>query len=100
MPSAAEQHATRNCKGEVTQNCLAVYGFDLLFMYILSGWEGSASDVVIYTHARQSNFTILKGKYYLADAGFGGCNKLLVPFCGAHYHLAEWGNTNIRYVRY
>ena len=31
------------------------------------------------------------GKYFLADVGFLTCDALLIPYCGAHYHLAEWG---------
>ena len=36
-------------------------------------------------------------KAYLADAGFGICDSLLVPCRGAHYHLAEWGQANQQY---
>jgi hypothetical protein len=30
-------------KGGVTQNCLAICGFDIIFYYIFSGWDGSAA---------------------------------------------------------
>ena len=33
---------------------------------------------------------IPEGKYYLADAGFGSCDALLVAYHGVHYHLREW----------
>ena len=39
-----------------------------------------------------------EGKYYLADAGFGACDQLLLPYRGVRYHLAEWGRANVRYV--
>jgi len=39
----------------------------------------------------QVNLTIPEGQYYLADAGFGVCDALLVPYRGVRYHLAEWG---------
>lgn len=38
----------RNRKGFIGQNVLAACNFSMLFVYILSGWEGSASDSLIY----------------------------------------------------
>ena len=64
------------------------------FLYILSGWEGSAADARIYHDARITDFNIPPGKYYLADAGFAACDELLVPYRGVRYHLAEWGRGN------
>ncbi|EOA22867.1 hypothetical protein CARUB_v10003598mg, partial [Capsella rubella] len=32
----------RNRKGDVSQNVLAACSFDLEYMYVLRGWEGSA----------------------------------------------------------
>jgi hypothetical protein len=37
-----------NHKGEISQNMLVVCFFNLKFIYILSGWEGSASDSTVY----------------------------------------------------
>jgi hypothetical protein len=33
-----------NRKGFILQNCLFCCSFDFLFTYVLTGWEGSASD--------------------------------------------------------
>lgn len=41
----------RNRKGFVSQNVLATCNFDLEFMYVLSGWEGSAHDSKILSDA-------------------------------------------------
>ena len=38
------------------------------------------------------------GKYYLADAGSPLCVSLMVPFWGVHYHLTEWGWSDLRWV--
>jgi hypothetical protein len=97
-PSARERAAARDRKGLLTQNCLIACSFDLLFMYVLSGWEGSAADALIFHNARQTDFPIPNGKYYLADAGFPHCPELLVPYRGVRYHLAEWGRAAVRYV--
>jgi hypothetical protein len=88
----------RNCKGFIGQNVLAACNFAMLFVYILSGWEGSASDSAIFKYAREHNFTVPAGKYYLADAGFPLCDVLLTPYRGVRYHLKEWGTARQRSV--
>jgi DDE superfamily endonuclease len=97
-PSEKERAAARNRKGLLTQNCLMACSFDLRFTYVLSGWEGSAADALVFQNARRTDFPVPNGKYYLADAGFPLCPELLVPFRGVRYHLAEWGRARIRYV--
>jgi hypothetical protein len=81
----------RNRKGGISQNVLAACTFDMRFCYILSGWEGSATDGRIFDDARQKDFAIPNGSYYLADAGFMTCNALIIPYRGTRYHLKEWG---------
>ena len=89
--SSAEDHnASRNRKGVTTQNCLAACSFDLRFTYFLSGWEGSAHDSMLFYDARDLDFYIPSGRYYLADAGFASSDSLLVPYRGVRYHLSEW----------
>ena len=81
-PSARERAASCDRKGLLTQNCLMACGFDLRFLYILSGWEGSAADSLVFHDARQRSFPVPTGKYYLADARFPLCKQLLVPYRG------------------
>ena len=50
------------------------------FFYILSGWEGSASDGGVFHDAHVHDLEIPDGQYYLADAGYPICDALLVPF--------------------
>lgn len=90
----------RNRKGTISQNVLAACSFDLRFIYVRAGWEGSAADGRIYEDARQHDFAIPAGKYYLADAGFPSCDTLLVPYRGVRYHLKEWGRADQRYTIY
>ncbi|KAG6526262.1 hypothetical protein ZIOFF_016244 [Zingiber officinale] len=45
----------RNRHGEISQNVLAAYNFDLEFIYVLSGWEGSAHDSLVLTDALSRN---------------------------------------------
>ena len=98
-PSASERQSARNRKGGVTQNCLVCCSFDLQFQYILSGWDGCSSDATMFNNACQSDLVIPPGKFYLADAGFGICDALFIPYRKVKYHLAEWGRAALRYVR-
>ena len=52
----------------------------------------------MYSQPHLVDLRIPQGKFYLADAGFGVCDSLLVPYRGVQYHLAEWGRANIRYI--
>lgn len=97
-PSAEDIQNARNRKGGVTMNCLAVVDFSMRFLLFISGWDGCAADSQMYAKARLQDFPIPPGKCYLADAGFGICDSLLVPYRGVRYHLAEWGRVGKRHV--
>ena len=62
----------------------------MLFTYILTGWEGLATDAHVWADA------LAKG--FLVPAGFPHCPELLVPFHGVWYHLQEWGAAGGQYV--
>jgi hypothetical protein len=94
--TAEMRQAARDRKGGVTQNCLAICGFDMIFYYIFSGWDGSAADSTMFYDARLTDLHIPAGKYYLADAGFPICDALVIPKRGVRYHLAEWGRAQQR----
>ena len=55
----------RNRKGFVSQNCLFACDFDLKFVYLLMGWEGSATDAHIYADAIAIDLCLPDGKYFL-----------------------------------
>ena len=88
LNSPSSMHvACRNRKGFISPNCLFCCSFDMLFTYALTGWEGSASDARLWENA--TGLHIPDGCFLLADAGFPHCEKLLVPYRGVRYHLAE-----------
>ena len=97
-PPAALQSLYRNRKGFLSQNCLFICNFNMLFTYMLTGWEGSATDARVWADALAKGFSVPQGFYYLADAGYPHCRELLVPFRGVRYHLQEWGAAGVRYV--
>ena len=88
----------RSRKGRISTNLLAACHFNLLFCYLLSGWEGSAADGRVFDDARRTDFEIPPGTYYLGDAGFPLCDVLLVPYRGVRYHLKEWAQSGQRYL--
>lgn len=88
----------RNRKGGVSQNVLAVCDFDMKFTYVLSGWEGSAADSMVYADVQQKGLSLPAGKFFLADAGFPLCDSLLTPYRATRYHLREWGYAQLRSV--
>jgi hypothetical protein len=110
-PSAEERASSCNRKGNLSQNLLAACTFHMIFCYINSGWEGSASDSQIFDSSRSNRSVVVcpllersslhicslkvpDGYYYLADAGFAHSRALLVPYRGARYHLCEWAQGN------
>jgi hypothetical protein len=85
-----EQARYRNRKGTLSQNVLAVCNFDMQFVYVLPGWEGSAYDGRVLLDAQSRHgFCTQKGKYWLGDAGYGNSEYIMSPYRGVRYHLKE-----------
>ena len=56
----------RNRKGTLSQNILAVCNFEMRFVYILAGWEGSAHNGRVLQDAQGAQgFKTVPGKYWL-----------------------------------
>jgi len=60
-PDGKECNAARNRKGTLTQNCLVACMFNMSFLYVLSGWEGSVADARVYYNAWIKDFNIPPG---------------------------------------
>ena len=88
----------RDWKGQVSQNVLAACSMNMEFLYVLPRWEGSVADSHVFENARRQDFRIPDGRYYLADAGYGNSDALMVPYRGVRYHLKEWGSSANRPV--
>ena len=85
-----QQRRYRNRKGHLSFNVLAACNFDMLFTYVLVGWEGLKHDVtVLRSTVNDHGFTTPPGKYWVADAGYSNSETVLVPFRGTRYHLRE-----------
>ncbi|XP_048438004.1 protein ALP1-like [Pyrus x bretschneideri] len=81
----------RNRKGVISQNVLAACNFDLEFMYVLSGWEGSSHDSRVLNDAltRRNGLKVPQGKFFIVDCGFPNRHQFLAPYRGIRYHLQE-----------
>ncbi|KAK2658981.1 hypothetical protein Ddye_005514 [Dipteronia dyeriana] len=82
----------RDRHGNISQNILEACNFDLEFMYVLAGWEGSAHDSKLLNDAlsRRNGFKVPQGKYFLADCGFANRRQFLAPYRGVRYHLQDF----------
>ncbi|XP_012829800.1 PREDICTED: uncharacterized protein LOC105950959 [Erythranthe guttata] len=79
-----EKPKYRSRKGEIAVNVLGVCDRNCNFIYILSGWEGSAADSRVLRDAVMRN-------YYLCDGGYMNTTGFLTPYWGIRYHLKELG---------
>ena len=90
-----DQLRHRGRKGTPTINVLAICDFDLLFTYVLSGWEGSAHDSRIFLdaigdtslnfpHPLPGNF-IFSG--YMCNYLFSKLNLFIKPFILSYFSM-------------
>lgn len=99
FPPKAKRSMYRNRKGFLSQNCLFACNFDFKFIYVLTGWEGSATDAKIWDEALAGgDLNIPEGKYFLGDGGYPSCQYIIIPYRDVRYHLQEWGRARVRYV--
>ncbi|KAL0440663.1 UNVERIFIED_CONTAM: hypothetical protein Sradi_0005200 [Sesamum radiatum] len=87
-----EKGRYRTRKGQVAVNVLGVCNPNTQFIFVLSGWEGSAADSRVLRDAihRPNGLTVPTGNYYLCDNGYANADGFLMPYRGVRYHLREW----------
>ncbi|XP_039118748.1 putative nuclease HARBI1 [Dioscorea cayenensis subsp. rotundata] len=100
MISLDKQDPYRNRKQRLSQNVMVACDFDLRFVYVRAGWEGSASDARILQHSIKQGFEVPRGKYYLVDAGYANTLNFIAPYKGVRYHLQEQGRAQSRPSNY
>lgn len=71
LAPAVDKVRYRSRKGEIATNVLGVCSYDMQFLYVLLGWEGSASDSRVLRDAisRPNRLRVPMGSYYLVDVG-------------------------------
>ncbi|XP_051133132.1 uncharacterized protein LOC127252842 [Andrographis paniculata] len=119
----ADQRLFRGRRGDTMQNCLAVCDFDMKFMYVLAGLEGSTHDARVLRVAirEQGDFpfppdgTICQTsivtwqfsvydhlifffhnarKYYIGGSGYMNVFRCLTPYRTYRYHLSDFQGNN------
>ncbi|KAL8527803.1 hypothetical protein ACS0TY_005580 [Phlomoides rotata] len=92
----ADKGRYRNRKGQVSINVLGVCDMNMKFVYVFTGWEGSATNLQVLRDAihRVNGLKVPKGicNYYLCDNGYPNCEGFLTPYKGIRYHLSEWSS--------
>ena len=79
------------------QNILVVCNFDISFVYILLGWEGSAHNRRVLSDAQNYyNFNILKSKYWLKNTGYRNSKYIISLYCRVWYYLKEQQQADLR----
>ncbi|KAL8556984.1 hypothetical protein ACS0TY_004453 [Phlomoides rotata] len=101
---ATDKGRYRNRKGYCSVNVLGVCDMNMRFIYILTGWEGSAADSRVLRDAihRNNRLHVPRGNYYLCDNGYPNCegfltppswyliktaNKIIVAYCLLHNYI-------------
>ena len=94
-------HVLKLHVGFISQNVFACADFNMMFTFVVSGWEGSASDGTVYMDAIQRHgYVCPPGTLDLLDAGYALRMSSLTPFRGVRYHLKEFAQVNERYMRF
>ncbi|KAH6805680.1 hypothetical protein C2S51_030511 [Perilla frutescens var. frutescens] len=90
--SKSDRGRYRNRKGHISVNVLGVCDRYMNFIYVLTGWEGSAADARVLRDAitRNNGSRVPIGNYYLCDNGYVNGEGFLTPYRGLRYHLDDW----------
>ncbi|XP_021772673.1 uncharacterized protein LOC110736686 [Chenopodium quinoa] len=95
---AKDQTRFRNKRGFLSQNVLAACTFDLQFIFIYPGWEGSVSDSrvlqAVLDDPDQNFPRIPEGKYYLVDTSYLNMEGFVAPFQGVRHCNHEFKGAN------
>jgi len=94
--SDSEAAPYRNRQESISQNVMLACDFDLNFVYVSCGREGSASDAAVLYSAIESGFQVPLGKYYLVDGGYANTPSFLAPYIDVPYHTEEKEQGNLQ----
>lgn len=86
----------RNREETISQNVMLACDFDLNFVYVSCGREGSASDAAVLYSAIESGFEVPGGKYYLVDGGYANTPSFLAPYIEVPYPAEEQEQINFQ----
>nr|XP_043608503.1 uncharacterized protein LOC122580291 [Erigeron canadensis] len=94
IPADKQHLFKRSDNGKCCQNVLAICDFNMVFTFILAGWEGIADDSqVLSTAISDSDFELLfppPDKYYLCDTAFRHTRGFMTPYRNVRYSLGGY----------
>ncbi|KAK6120839.1 hypothetical protein DH2020_045418 [Rehmannia glutinosa] len=67
------------------------------FIYVLSGWEGSAADCRVLRDVvtRPNGLKFPQSNFYLCDNDYTNGEGFLTPYKEVKYHLNDWGERTL-----
>jgi hypothetical protein len=74
--------------------------FDLKFVHVHTGWEGSTSDARVLQDALNHGLVVRPSIFFLVDAGYANTAPFLALYHGTTYHLQEQGRDNQKLRNY
>ncbi|KAE8695349.1 Detected protein of unknown function [Hibiscus syriacus] len=81
-------------KGDCYQNVLAICDFNMIFTFIVAGWEGVAHDARILSEALADPDAPFPfpppDKYYLCDAAYAHIQGFMAPYRNVRYWLGDF----------
>ncbi|KAL4580027.1 hypothetical protein LXL04_016201 [Taraxacum kok-saghyz] len=81
-------------KGDCFQNVLAICDFNMIFTFVVAGWEGIAHDSRILSEALSdpdAPFPLPPpDKYYLCDAAYAHIRGFMAPYRNVRYWLGDF----------
>ena len=66
---------------------MAAVNFNINFIYILAGWEGTAHNYRVLDLVKRKGFKALPGRYYLTDARYSNTPITLTLYYNIKYYL-------------
>lgn len=93
----AKRRRFRSPQGGITQKVLAAVAFDGRFVYVLAGGEGSLRDAAFLRIASGMRLNIPKGRFFVANTGFGIARRGIVcPFANTRYRVEEFAERGLQ----
>ncbi|KAK9050246.1 hypothetical protein SSX86_030784 [Deinandra increscens subsp. villosa] len=94
VPKAQQDLYRGRGKGDCYQNVLAICDFNMIFTFIVAGWEGVAHDSRILSEALSDLDAPFPfpppEKYYLCDAAYAHTRGFMAPYRNVRYWLGDF----------
>ncbi|GJX42246.1 ALP1-like protein [Tanacetum coccineum] len=92
VPPEDEPRYRTIVNNEIATNVLGACSQDMQFIFVLVGWEGSATDGRVLRDAllRPHGLKVPRPCYYLVDTGYTNGEGFLGPYRDEKYRLKDW----------